>query len=67
MGLYRNPNAKSEIDEINKELKILRAKLRMCNNILTDAERINQHYNEAMRLENESKTNNETSQNRFMR
>lgn len=67
MGLYRNHNAKSEIDEINKELKILRAKLRMCNNILTDVERINQHYNEAMRLEKESKFHNEPSKNRFMR
>jgi hypothetical protein len=67
MGLYRNPNAKSEIEEINKELKTLRAKLRMCNNILTDVERINQHYNEAMRLEKESKTHNEPSKNRFMR
>ena len=67
MGLYRNPNAKSEIDETNKELKILRTKLRMCNNILTDAERINQHHNEAMRLEKEAKTHNEPYKNRFVR
>lgn len=62
-----NPDAKSEIEEMNKELKILRAKLRMCNNILTDAERINQHYNEAMRLEKESKMLNEPSKTRFVR
>ncbi len=67
MGLYRNPNAKSEIEEINKELKTLRTKLRMCNDILIDAERINQYYNEAMRLENESKIHNEPYKNRFMR
>ena len=63
MGLYRNPNAKSEIEEINKELKTLRAKLGMCNNILTDAERINQHYNEATRLEQESQRTNKQRTN----
>ena len=67
MGLYRNPNAKSEIAEINKELKNLRAKLKMCNNILTDAERINQHHNEAIRLENESKIDNAPFKKRFIR
>lgn len=67
MGLYRNPNAKSEIAEINKELKNLRAKLKMCNNILTDAERINQHHNEAIRLENESKIYNAPFKKRFIR
>lgn len=66
MELYRNPNVKSEIEEINKELKTLCAKFRMRNNILTDAERINQHYNEAMRLEKESKTHNEPHKKRFM-
>lgn len=55
MGLYRNPNAKSEIEEINKELKTLRAKLRMCNNILIDAEHINERYNNALKHEQEAK------------
>lgn len=67
MGLYRSPDAQGEIEKINKELKDLRAKLRLCNNILTDAEHINQRYNEAMRLEKESKIHNEPSKTRFMR
>ena len=49
--LYRKPDAKGEITDINAELKELRAKVRMCNNILTDSERIAERYNEAQRLE----------------
>ena len=52
--LYHNPDAKGEITDINAELKELRAKVRMCNNILTDSERINEKYNEAQRLEQEA-------------
>lgn len=54
--LYHKPDAKGEIADINAELKDLRAKVRMCNNILTDSERINEHYNEAQRLEQETMT-----------
>ena len=54
--LYHKPNAKGEIADINNELKELRAKVRMCNNILTDSERINERYNEAQRLEQEAMT-----------
>ena len=48
------PEAKGEIADINTELKELRAKVRMCNNILIDSERINEKYNEAQRLEQEA-------------
>ena len=54
--LYHKPDAKGEIADINTELKELRAKVRMCNNILTDSERINERYNEAQRLEQEAVT-----------
>ena len=54
--LYHKPEAKGEIADINIELKELRAKVRMCNNILVDSERINEKYNEAQRLEQEAMT-----------
>ncbi len=52
--LYHRPDAKGEIADINTELKELQAKVRMCNNILTDSERINERYNEAERIEQEA-------------
>ena len=52
--LYHKPEAKGQIADINIELKELRAKVRMCNNILIDSERINEKYNEAQRLEQEA-------------
>ena len=52
--LYHKPEPKGEIADINTELKELRAKVRMCNNILIDSERINEKYNEAQRLEQEA-------------
>ena len=52
--LYHKPEAKGEIADINTVLKELRAKVRMCNNILIDSERINEKYNEAQRLEQEA-------------
>lgn len=52
--LYHKPDAKGEIADINTELKELRMKVRMCNNILTDSERINERYKEAQRLEQEA-------------
>ena len=52
--LYHKPEAKGEIADINIEMKELRAKVRMCNNILVDSERINERYNEAQRLEQEA-------------
>ena len=52
--LYHKPDAKGEISDINAELKELRAKVRMCNNISIDSERIAEHYKEAQRLEQEA-------------
>ena len=52
--LYHKPEAKGEIADINTELKELRAKVRMCNNILTDSERIDESYNESQRFEQEA-------------
>ena len=52
--LYHKPDAKGEIADINIELKDLRAKVRMCNNILIDSERVNERYNETQRLEQEA-------------
>lgn len=54
--LYHKPNAKGEIADINTELKELRAKVRMCNNILIDSERIAERYNEAQNLEEQAIT-----------
>ena len=56
--LYRKPDAKSEIADINTELKKLRAKVRMCNNILTDAERIKERYNKAQKLNQDAPITN---------
>ena len=52
--LYHKPEAKGEIADINTELKELRAKVRMCNNILIDSECIKEKYIEAQRLEQEA-------------
>ena len=52
--LYHKPDAIGEIVEINKELKELRAKVRMCNNIFEDSVRINEHYIKATELEQQS-------------
>ena len=52
--LYHKPDAKGEISEINKELKELRAKVKMCNNILEDSERINKHCEKATELEQQA-------------
>ena len=52
--LYHKSDSKGEIADINTELKELRTKVRMCNNILVDSERINERYNEAQRLEQEA-------------
>ena len=53
--LYSKPDTKNEIYDINTELKDLRSKLRICNNILEDAERIQIRYNRALELDDEAK------------
>ncbi len=58
--LYHKPDSKDEIADINKELKELRAKVRMCNNILEDSERINRHYEKAMELEQQADSKQRT-------
>ena len=65
--LYHKPDAKGEIADINTELKDLRAKVRMCNNILIDSERINEKYKEAQRLEQEDMTSLKRKKNEITR
>lgn len=50
--LYKKPDSKLEIVDINAELKERRTRLRMCKNIITDSERIKEHYDKATQLEN---------------
>lgn len=52
--LYHKTDSKEEIADINKELKELRTTVRMCNNILQDSERINEHHNKALELEKQA-------------
>ncbi len=67
-SLYSKPNTKNEIYDINIELKELRSKLRMCNNILEDAKRIQMNYNKALELEEEAERQNRyRNKNRIMR
>lgn len=67
-SLYSKPDSKDEISDINTELKKLRAKLRMCNNILEDAERIQIRYNRALELEEEAERQNRyRNKNQIMR
>lgn len=66
--LYSKPDAKDDIADINIKLKELRAKLRMCNNILEDAERIQIRYNRALELEEEAERQNRyRNKNQIMR
>ena len=53
--LSDSADTKNEIYDINTELKELRSKLRICNNILEDAERIQIRYNRALELDDEAK------------
>ncbi|MDY5626700.1 MAG: hypothetical protein SPF92_03730, partial [Clostridia bacterium] len=67
-SLYSKPNTKNEIYDINIELKELRSKLRMCNNILEDAKRIQMNYNKAIELEEEAERQNKyRNKNQIMR
>ena len=55
-------------NEVMNELKELRAKLRMCNNILEDAERIQIRYNRVLELEEEAERQNKyRNKNQIMR
>lgn len=66
--LYSKLDSEDEISDINTELKELRSKLRMCNNILEDAERIQIRYNRALELEEEAERQNKyRNKNQIMR
>ena len=49
--LYNKPDAKPEIEKINKELRELRKDVRTCKNIFEDSERIQEHQNYVVQLE----------------
>ena len=66
--LYSKLDSEDEISDINTELKELRSKLRMCNNILEDAERIQIRYNRVLELEGEAERQNKyRNKNQIMR
>ena len=66
--LYSKLDSEDEIYDINIELKELRSKLRMCNNILEDAKRIQMNYNKALELEEEAERQNKyRNKNQIMR
>ena len=66
--LYSKPDAKDDIADINIKLKELRAKLRICNNILEDVKRIQMSYNKALEIEEEAERQNRyRNRNQIMR
>lgn len=65
--LYSKLGSEDEIYDINIELKELRSKLRICNNILEDAERIQIRYNRALELEEAERQNRYRNKNQIMR
>ena len=66
--LYSKLDSEDEIYDINIELKELRSKLRMCNNILEDAKRIQMNYNKVLELEEEAERQNKyRNKNQIMR
>lgn len=66
--LYSKLDSEDEIYDINIKLKELRSKLRMCNNILEDAKRIQMNYNKALELEEEAERQNKyRNKNQIMR
>ena len=66
--LYSKLDSEDEISDINTELKELRSKLRICNNILEDAKRIQMNYNKALELEEEAERQNRyRNKNQIMR
>ena len=53
--LYNNPEAKPDITKINSKLRELRKEIRLCNNIFEDSKRIKEHYETAIKLEQQAK------------
>ena len=56
--LYNKPDAKPEIEKINKELRELRKDVRTCKNIFEDSERIQEHQNYVVQLEQQTQNAN---------
>ena len=56
--LYNKPEAKPEIEKINKELRELRKDVRTCKNIFEDSERIQEHQNYVVQLEQQAQNAN---------
>ena len=56
--LYNKPDAKPEIEKINKELRELRKDVRTCKSIFEDSERIQEHQNYVVQLEQQAQTAN---------
>ena len=56
--LYNKPDAKPEIEKINKELRELRKDVRTCKNIFEDSERIQEHQNYVVQLEQQAQNAN---------
>lgn len=56
--LYNKPDAKPEIEKINKGLRELRKDVRTCKNIFEDSERIQEHQNYVVQLEQQAQNAN---------
>lgn len=56
--LYNKPDAKPEIEKINKELREFRKDVRTCKNIFEDSERIQEHQNYVVQLEQQTQNAN---------
>ena len=56
--MYNKPDAKPEIEKINKELRELRKDVRTCKNIFEDSERIQEHQNYVVQLEQQAQNAN---------
>ena len=56
--LYNKPDAKPEIEKINKELRELRKDVRTCKSIFEDSERIQEHQNYVVQLEQQAQNAN---------
>lgn len=56
--LYNKPDAKPEIEKISKELRELRKDARTCKSIFEDSERIQEHQNYVVQLEQQAQNAN---------
>ena len=56
--LYNKADAKPEIEKINKELRELRKDVRTCKSVFEDFERIQEHQNYVVQLEQQAQNAN---------